>query len=162
LSAFYFWMKRLMDSLEDKSVENQKILYRADLHWAILLGPVLLIGLGGLLRDSKGSQSIVVLVFGLVWGLCSYVSLRQSKITLTADRLFIRVGFPLKTVCTLPLDEITLIRYYQPALGAMLNFGKIILVHGGTKKNSFRFVARPAELVNQIQGVMISRHKDKP
>jgi hypothetical protein len=151
-----------MDSIEDKSAENQRILFRAGLHWAILLGPALLIFLGGLIRDSKGTQTIVLIFFGFVWGLCSYVSLRQSQITLTADRLFIQVGFPLKKVCTLPLGEITLIRYYQPTLGAMLNFGKIILVHGGTKKDGFRFVTRPAELVNKVQGVMSSRHKDKP
>jgi hypothetical protein len=150
-----------MNSIEDNAVENQRILYRTGLHWAILLGPSLLIFLGGLIRDSKGPQSIVLIVFGLVWGLCSYVSLRQSQITLTADRLFIQIGFPLKKVCTLPLDEINLIRYYQPTLGAILNFGKLVLVHGGTKKDGFRFVTRPAELVNGVQGVMSSRHKDK-
>lgn len=147
-----------MDSIE----ENQRILYRTGLHWAILLGPALLIFLGGLIRDSKGPQSIVLIVFGLVWGLCSYGSLRQSQITLTADRLFIQMGFPLKKVRSLSLDEITLIRYYQPTLGAMLNFGKIILVHGGAKKDSFRFVTRPAELVNGVEGVRNSLHKDKP
>jgi hypothetical protein len=148
-----------MVSIEDKSAENQKILYRASLHWAILLGPVLLIFLGGLLRDSKGPESIVVLIFGLVWGLCSYINLRQSQIILTAERLFIQMGFPLKKVLTLPLAEITLIRYYQPTLGALLNFGKIILVQGGTGKKSFRFIARPAELVHQVQGAMSPRRQ---
>jgi hypothetical protein len=129
----------------------EKVIYRTGLHWAILLGPALVIFLGLLILKSKGPQAIVVIAFGSIWGLTSAISLRQSYITLTTDHLLLQVGFPKKKAYSLPLDIIILNQYYQPTLGAILNFGKIILVHGPMKKDSFRFVSRPALLVKEVQ-----------
>jgi len=53
--------------------------------------------------------------------------------------------------------------FYQPSLGALLNFGKIIIVHGGTGKNVFRFIARPAEFVKKVQEtIMTARRHEQP
>jgi hypothetical protein len=75
----------------------------------------------------------------------------------------INVGFPSKRSYAIPLDTITYANCYQPSLGAILNFGKIILVHSGTKKTVFRFVARPAEFVEEVQeAIMATRHVEQP
>jgi hypothetical protein len=42
------------------------------------------------------------------------------------------------------------IDYYQPSLGSMLNFGKIIVVYGGKKKCAIRLVSSPAEFVREV------------
>jgi hypothetical protein len=136
-----------------------KVIYRTGLHWAILLGPALVIFLGWLILKSKGPQAIVVIAFGAVWGLTSVISLRQSQILLTADRLSLHLGFPLRKIYNLPLEEISQIQFYQPTLGALLNFGKIILVQRTMKRNSFRFVSRPAVLVNEVQEAILFRRQ---
>jgi len=138
-----------------------KIIYRTGLHWAILLGPAMVILLGWLFLKSEGSQAAAVIAFGAVWGLTALMSLRQSHILLTADRLSIQVGFPFKKNLSLPLGEISEIQFYQPTLGAILNFGKIILVQKTLKRNSFRFVYRPALLVTEVQEAILSLPGDR-
>ncbi len=129
----------------------------------MLFGPALVIFLGGIILESKGSQSIVLIAFGLIWGVCSSLSLQRSRITLTAEQLDIQIGFPWKRSLIIPLNEITQINIYQPALGAMLNFGKIILTHQGTKRYGFRFITRTTELVKAVnEAIDTLRGKEKP
>jgi membrane protein YdbS with pleckstrin-like domain len=135
----------------NNSDESQRIVYQTGLHWAMLLGPAMVIFIGWMVMQSKGSQSIAIFALGIFWGVCSSISLQRSRITLTADHLNIQVGFPWKRSLTIPLQEISQLTYNQPTLGAMLNFGKILLGHQGKRNFAFRFVPRPADLINAVQ-----------
>ena len=149
----------MTSSLEKPLAENQRIIYQARLHWAILLGPVLVIFIGWLTLESKGPPAVILIAFGFIWGIFSYLNLRQSDILLTNNHLFIKIGFPLKRSYTIPLDTLTQVKYYQPSLGGLLNFGKIMLIHSGTKKHVFRFIARPALLVKEVQETLMPPHQ---
>jgi hypothetical protein len=82
---------------------------------------------------------------------------------LTAEELDIQIGFPWKRSLIIPLNEITQINIYQPALGAMLNFGKIILTRQGTKRYGFRFITRTTELVKAVnEAIDTLRGKQEP
>jgi hypothetical protein len=152
-----------MGTFENGLLEGQEIIYRAGVHWAVLLGPAFLLFIGWLSLWSQRLPSAVLIASGFIWGAFSYLRLRQFDIVLTNNRLLINVGFPLKRSYAIPLDTITYANCYQPSLGAILNFGKIILVHSGTKKTVFRFVARPAEFVEEVQeAIMATRHVEQP
>jgi len=145
-----------MNSINDKPTNNETIVYRAKYHWAILLGPILVMLIGGLALKSQGYHAMALIAFGLIWCISSYISLRRSEIGLTRNKVFINVGFPLKKSFDILLNEIVLIDYYQPSLGSMLNFGKIIIVHKGNKKSAFRPVSCPAEFVKEVQQQIIA------
>lgn len=145
-----------MNAPKEKAVEEQKVIYKVGLHWTMLLGPALVVFIGWTVMQAKGSQSIALIAFGIVWGICSSLSLQRSRIILTAEQLDIQVGFPWKRSLILPLNEITQVNYYQPTLGSMLNFGKIILTHQGAKNYGFRFIPRPAEFVKQVQETIMT------
>ena len=140
-----------MDSLDSKLAKDETIVYRTKCHWAMFLGPILLIILGGLALNSQGFSAIVLMAFGLVWGIFSYVSLYGSDIALTRKRVLINAGFPLVKAYDIPLNEIVAIDYHQPSLGSMLDFGKIIIVHSRQSRCSIRFVSSPAEFVTEVQ-----------
>jgi hypothetical protein len=42
-----------MNSINDRSAENETIIYRTHCHWAILLGPILVVVIGGLALGSR-------------------------------------------------------------------------------------------------------------
>jgi hypothetical protein len=140
-----------MNSIDNKLAKDETIIYRAKYHWAMLLGPILVIFIGGLALKSQGYHAMVLIAFGLIWGVFSYISLRRSEIELTQTRVLINVGFPLKKYYDIPLNEITFVDYYQPSLGSMLNFGKIIIAYQAKKKCAFRLVSEPAEFVRAVQ-----------
>jgi hypothetical protein len=140
-----------MNSTDDILTRNDDtVIYRARLHWAILLGPILVIIIGGLALKSQGYHAMILIAFGLIWGILSYINLRRSEIGLTRDKVLINVGFPLKKSHDVPLGEIIFIDYYQPSLGSMLDFGKILVMDKRKKKYAFRLVASPAEFVKEV------------
>jgi hypothetical protein len=143
-------MNNHINSIDTRHNTSEQIVYRTKHHWAVLLGPLFTIFIAGLMAHSGQSQAAVVFAFGFIWGVFSYISLRKSEIVLTRDRLVINVGFPIKRVSDISLNDITVFDFYQPSLGAMLNFGKIILVYEGKKKRVFRFITRPAALINEV------------
>ena len=118
---------------------------------------MLLIIIGGLALQSQGFHAIALMAFGLVWGIFSYVSLNRSDIALTRKRLLINAGFPLLKSYDIPLNEIVAIDYYQPTLGSMLNFGKIIIVYSKQSRCVIRFVSAPAQLVTRVREQLSAR-----
>jgi hypothetical protein len=145
-----------MNLIDDKLSGDEKIVYRARHHWAILLGPILVIIIGGLALGSQGYHALAVIAFGLIWGICSYISFRRSEIGLTGTRMLIDVGFPLKKSYEIALGEIVFIDFYQPSLGAMLDFGKIIIIDKGKKRRAFRLISHPAEFVRVVQQLIVA------
>jgi hypothetical protein len=141
--------------------DNERIIYRAKLHWGILLGPAIILFFGWLQSGSRGQQAIVLTVFGVIWGILSYINLRRSEIVLTDNRLLIDIGFPAKKHLVISLDEITNFDFYQPSLGSILNFGKIIFVLKDKKKKAFRFIASPGELVRQVHVQAVALRDNK-
>jgi hypothetical protein len=153
----------MADSIEKMRAVNGKTIYRTKDHWAVLLGPAFLVLLGILSFEARGSQAIVLIILGAVWGIFSYISLQRSEFILTKDRLMIRVGFPVMRSYDIPLKDILFFDSYQPSLGSMLNFGKIILVDSGKRKRYFRMVARPMDFVQKVQAqINAVKHPEKP
>ena len=139
-----------MNLTDDTRKENETIIYRAQCHWAILLGPILVIIIGWLAIGSQGYHAMMLIAFGLIWGVFSYIRLRKSEIELTANKMLINAGLPWKKSFEILLNEIIFIDYYQPSLGSMLNFGKILIMDKRKKKYAFRLVAGPAEFVKEV------------
>ena len=140
-----------MNSIDSRLTEDETIIYRTKCHWAMFLGPILVIIIGGLALKSQGFHAMVLTAFGLVWGIFSYVSLQRSEIGLTRKRVLINAGFPLLKSYDIPLNEIVAIDFYQPTLGSMLNFGKIMIVYNERSRCVIRFVSSPAEFVTKVR-----------
>jgi uncharacterized membrane protein YdbT with pleckstrin-like domain len=139
-----------MSYIDDNLIEKEYVVYRTKLHWAILLGPAVLIILAGLWIPSKGMSALVLLALGIMWGVFSSISIQTSEIGITDKRLLLRVGFPLRRSCDIMLEEIQIVDIYQPSLGKFLNFGKIIIHSGGGKRYAFRMIASPIELRDEL------------
>jgi uncharacterized membrane protein YdbT with pleckstrin-like domain len=137
--------------MNNRSTNNETVIYRARCHWAILLGPILVIIIGGLAFKSQGYNAMILIIFGLVWGTVSYIRLSRTEIRLTRNEVLISAGVLTNKSYDILLNEIMFIDYYQPSLGSMLNFGKIIIVYNGKKKCALRFVSSPAEFVKEVQ-----------
>jgi hypothetical protein len=148
-----------MNSIDDKLTRDEPIIYRTKCHWAMFLGPILVIIIGGLALKSQGFHAMVLMAFGLVWGIFSYVSLDKSEIALTRKRVLINAGFPLVKSYDIPLNKIVAIDFYQPSLGSMLDFGKIAIIYDGRSKCTVRFVSSPAGFATKVRQQMASLNR---
>jgi uncharacterized membrane protein YdbT with pleckstrin-like domain len=141
---------KCMGYIDDNLIEKERVAYRTKLHWATLLGPGVLIVLAGLWIPSKGMSALTLLVLGVIWGVLSTISLQNSEIGITGRRLLLRVGFPLRRTCDIPLEKIQMVDIYQPSLGKFLNFGKIIIQSADGKRYAFRMIASPIEFRDEL------------
>lgn len=144
-----------MDSIEN-GLREETVVYRARCHWAMLLGPMLLIVIGGMALRSQGYHAVALIAFGVIWGVFEYVSLTRSSIELTKDKVIVNAGFPLPKSSDIPLGKITAIDFYQPSLGSMLNFGKIMIARKEHRRAVIRFVSSPAELVAMVRQQIVA------
>ena len=147
-----------MDSIDSKLTKDETIIYRTICHWALFFGPILVIIIGGLALKSHGFPAIVLMAFGLIWSIFAYVSFRRSEIGLTQKRILINAGFPLLKSYDISLNKIVAIDYYQPTLGSMLDFGKIIIVYNRQSRSVVKFVSSPAEFVTKVRKQIVTLH----
>lgn len=140
-----------MDSIDSRLTAGETIIYRTKCHYAVFGGPLLLIILGGLALQAQGWHAVALMVFGFIYGIFSYLSFCRSEMGLTQTRLLMNAGFPLVKSFDVPLDKLTVVDYSQPALGAMLNFGKLIIATDERSQRVIRFVASPAQFVAQVR-----------
>jgi hypothetical protein len=147
-----------MNSIDSKLTEEETVIYRSKCHWAIVLGPMLVIIIGGLALKSQGLPAMVLIAFGFLWGIFSYISFYRSEIGLTRKRVLIYAGFPTPKFHEIPLSEIVAFDFYQPSLGSMLNFGKIIIVRNRQRRSVVKFVSSPAELVTKVRQQIATLH----
>jgi hypothetical protein len=147
-----------MNSIDSQLTKDETIIYRTKCHWAMFLGPILVIIIGALALKSQGFPAMVLMAFGLVWGIFSYVSLHKSELGLSRKRVLINAGFPVLKSYDIPLNHIVAVDFYQPSLGSMLDFGKVTIVYGGRNRCCIRSVSSAAEFVNEVRQQMISRN----
>jgi len=144
-----------MTETENVPREAEPILYRTTVHWAALLGPGMLFVLGGLSLRAKPVAALVMMGLALIWGMFSIHTLRASEFAVQASRLTIRIGFPFKRFYEFPYSQLAGADFPQPALGVILNFGKIMLVLPNRKVVVFRLVARPNEFIERLKTEII-------
>ncbi|HVN98235.1 MAG TPA: PH domain-containing protein [Syntrophorhabdaceae bacterium] len=132
-----------MASAEEILEANEKIVYRTGLHGALLGGPLMLLFITGLLVPSKGLPALLFVAIAVIWGVLAYLSIQRSEFVITDRRVIIRVLMPVKRSWEIPLIEIADADIYQPGLGKLLNFGKIILRLTNGRRIAFRLVSDP-------------------
>jgi hypothetical protein len=140
-----------MSSIDHKLTKDETLIFCTKCHWAMLLGPMLVIIIGGLAVKSQGIHAVALMAFGFAWCVFSHISIDRSQLSLTEKRVLINAGFPMPRFYDIPLNDIVGIDFYQPALGSLLNFGKIWIVYEGRSRCSIRFVSSPALFVSEVR-----------
>ena len=140
-----------MTETENEAKEAEPVLYRTTIHWAALLGPGMLFVMGGVSVRARPLAALIMIGLALVWGLLSIHNLRASEFAIGTSRLTIRVGFPFKRFYEFPFSQIAGADYHQTALGVILNFGKVMIMHTTGKTIVFRLVAKPNDFVERLR-----------
>jgi hypothetical protein len=143
-------MGLIMDNKGFNTAAGEQVKFRTGLHWAMLLGPALFMGIAGLSIPSKGINAVILLAVATIWGIFGSISLHTSEIVLTQDRIIAKTGFPWRRFYDIPYENITGISVYQPTLGKFLDFGKITFILKGGKKKSLRIVKSPLTLDKEL------------
>jgi len=155
--------------IEESLVAGETVLYKARLHWIVLLWPALVGGtigiigtgclVGAVLRSGRShTVSGAMGVLGLVFFLAALaligigiVRRNATEIAVTSRRVLIKTGVINRRTVELLLAKIESIGVYESALGRMLGYGTVIVRGTGGTPEQFDRVAKPLELRRQVQ-----------
>ena len=164
-----------MSYIEKSLIEGEAVLYRARLHWIVLLWPALIgapIGIagigflvGGVYHSARwngfsGAMGVVgfLLFLGaivLIGG--GIVRRNATEIAVTNRRVLIKTGIVNRRTLELLLVRIESIGVDETPLGRMLGYGRVILRGTGGTPEQFDRIARPLEFRKQVQSQVEGR-----
>jgi hypothetical protein len=131
--------------------EGEKALHFGRVHWVILLGPALVIFVGGASIENKGISAAILLCVGVLFAIFAILSYKGSLVALTQRRILGRMGFPFRRGYDIELEKIADMTITQPALGKFLNFGRVIVAVQGSRSASMRMISDPIGFVAAVQ-----------
>jgi len=169
----------------DKSlIEGESVLYKARLHWIVLLGPALLGGVIGLMgigflvggvyhsaRSSEASGAMGIVGFllflgGVILIGAGIVRRNATEIAVTSRRVLIKTGIVNRRTLELLLSRIESIGVNETPLGRMLGYGTVVLRGTGGTPEPFDRIDQPLEfrkqVQSQIEGVLTSKGAARP
>ncbi len=141
-----------MGYIESNLLPDERIIYKARLHWIIFWKSCALIILGGiflLIQPIIGGVVILVGLFALVSPLIDYAT---SEFGVTNKRVIIKVGFLRRKTLELLLRHVEAISVDQSVMGRLLNYGSVTLTGTGGVREVFHNISAPLEFRRQIQG----------
>ena len=139
--------------------KTENVLYRTTKHWAGLLGPAMLLILGGVSVRTHLVPALAMIVAAVIWGILSVRNIRSSEFILMESKLVVKMGFPFQRVVELPYTELANADFFKPALGVMMGFGKVMIVKMDKKAIVFRLVAKPDDFAERLRREIIKAHE---
>ncbi len=145
--------------VDENLVEGERVVYRANMHLAVLQLPIAFALLGfvfllfAVLWVGAAAIGIAAVPVGIatIWGVANYIRLKTSEFAVTNRRVVIKVGVLGRRTLELLLTKVETIGVDQDILGRALNYGVITVTGTGGTKEPFRFVADPLEFRRQVQ-----------
>jgi hypothetical protein len=140
-----------MTGEEQGTGHSETVIYRARLHWAIFLGPIALFLVAVFNIPTKGLPAYIITALAVLWLLISYRRFNRFQIALTATSIIVRSGLFGKGAMEIPIADVASADTYQPSLGALLNFGKVMVVRKKGGRHTFRLVAAPLAFIIKLK-----------
>lgn len=146
-----------MGYIENNLQSGEVIVYRAQIHWAIFISPIvwfLLIFVFSRQIIIDGNKFYVLMFMISIWAFIylfikAIVTKISAEYALTNKRLIMKRGIISRKSLELILTKCEGISVDQRILGRLLGFGTIIVTTGGVT-NKYAKIANPIEFRNRI------------
>jgi len=161
--------------IEKSLVEGEAVLYRARIHWIVLLWPALAGGIVGILgigflvggvyhsarwngfSGAMGAVGFLLFLGALALIGGGIVRRNATEIAVTSRRVLIKTGILNRKTLELLLSRIESIGVNETPLGRMLGYGTVILRGTGGTPEQFDRIADPLEFRKQVQNQVESK-----
>jgi uncharacterized membrane protein YdbT with pleckstrin-like domain len=147
-----------MSFIEKNLANNEKIVYKGNLHWWIYMKNILLIVFGVIIINAAknnlgsgvGGVFVMIALIGLVG---AYMRSKSSEFVVTNRRIMLKTGVLRRKLVELQLNRAEGLSVDQGIIGRMFNFGSIIVTSGGVKE-VFSPIAKPYEFKKQVNNAI--------
>lgn len=151
-----------MSFVEQSLIPEEKIIFKARLHWRIFVVPASLLFFVCILfafsfADETQIMAIILILpllailMRVVHLLIVYVT---TEFAVTNRRIIVKNGFIRRHALELWLTQVESIRVDQPLVGRVLNYGTVLITGNGGTKEKFPDIARPMELRKHVNALL--------
>jgi uncharacterized membrane protein YdbT with pleckstrin-like domain len=148
-----------MGYIESSLLADEKIVYKAKLHWMIFWKPCALIILGGVFLFILPIGGMIVLAIGLIALIPPVIDSTTSEFGVTDKRVIIKIGLIRRRTLELLLRHVEAILVDQSVMGRILNYGSVTLTGTGGVRETFDSISNPLEFRRRVQS---EAAKDSP
>jgi membrane protein YdbS with pleckstrin-like domain len=157
-----------MGYVDDHLLANERVVYRARLHWVIYATAIwtalLAIGIGVLLYlfalqrypDIWWIPGLALLGLALLLAIGPWIRRKSSEFAVTNKRVLIKLGVVQRDSLETLLSKIEAIGVDQSLMGRMLDFGTITVIGTGGTRESFDRIGAPLEFRRQVQSQVVA------
>ena len=146
-----------MSYVEQNLLPNERVTYRAHLHWAIYIPAGFILALGLLFVISGGSSGAAdgfgefLICVGVLGVLAAWIRVKTSEFAVTDKRVVIKVGLIRRRSLELLLRQVETIGVNQGILGRIFGYGALVIGGTGGTKELFPAISNPLEFRKQVQ-----------
>lgn len=149
-----------MGYIDNNLMNNEKLLYRAKLHWIIFWEPlfffVLAIGLYVYFGEGVKTVSLILLVLGVISAILPIINYTTSEFGVTNRRVIVKVGFIRRKSLEVMLNKVEGIHVDQSILGRILGYGSIVVSGTGGTKDPFKNISNPLTFRRSVQEQIVN------
>lgn len=143
-----------MSFIEKNLMQNENVVYRTKMHWAVFIRPSIFLFLS--LLFSTGGESAWGFAFlfflaSAVDGTGRLINYKTSEYGITDKRVIIKTGFIKRLSIEVLLGKIEGIIVNQGIFGRIFNYGSIVVGGTGGTKDPFKGIDNPLEFRKKVQ-----------
>lgn len=160
-----------MSYVESTLRPNETLLLRGELHWILLVAPVLWL-LGGSAALGYGLQltgaarliafgpGLFMLAAGLLGGARELLRLWTTEYAVTSSRVVAKHGWIRRTTTSLPGARIESVHVDQTVLGRMFDYGTVTVRGTGDHAERLTFLKNPISFRNAVMDILAARETE--
>lgn len=125
---------------------DEDIVFKTKQHWIIFAWPIAITVAGLLILFFLPFLAMVgwmFLAFGIICGLIFYAAYSFSTLLIRRKSILIQTGLLARQSVNLPVSKVETIEIRQSLLGAVLNYGVVVLVGTGGTRTCLSNIAHP-------------------
>jgi uncharacterized membrane protein YdbT with pleckstrin-like domain len=132
--------------VERTLLPGEQIVASARPHWAMFVGPGLVVGFGLLVSKAGG----IFIVAGIVWAIFRYLVFNGTELAVTNKRVVAKSGIVRRNVVDVALTKVEGITYHQGIMGRMFGYGSILVRGTGVGQVPIPFIAEPELFKHEV------------
>ena len=151
-----------MGYIDDNLMADENVIYRAKLHWAVFLWPIICFIVAiGFFSSDIATLGYALLAISIFLGFGALIDYSTSEFGLTNKRVIMKVGFIRRTSLEILLTKIEGIQVNQGFIGRILGYGSIVVSGTGGSKDPFHKISAPMDFRKKVQEIIaaVQNHK---
>ncbi len=133
-----------MSYVENNLMPNEKVLFKAKIHWIIYLFGVILILAGGVLPIANELKIIICLI-GLYSLVKAFIFAKTTELVITSKRVIAKFGLIRRNTVELNHTQVESLIVDQSIIDRLVNAGTILIQGTGGSSTPIPQIVRPLE-----------------